>query len=121
MSAGGFSRTRYLSDTGLVHPGRTQPETAQLVIEGIANASITAAVTSGFRFQVGRAKDACGLLPRKVNVVFTGTLPNGYKADQTYCIPVFDPAVWAAISVGNTGTYLGEAIEVIGKTAEDIN
>jgi len=58
------------------------------------------------------------LKARAVSVKFTGALPDGYAANQTLRIPILTPAVWNAISPGDTGTYLSSPVQVVGKLRE---
>lgn len=120
MSAGPFEIYNYKSELGTVHPIRLQPETVALTLDGNANSQSSDEIDSPFSVCVSRGANACGLLPRKVNIKFTGAAPAGYKADQTYSIPVLVATLWQNAVVNQTGTYLGEAIKVIGKSPEDI-
>lgn len=120
MSAGAFQLFRYQRNDGEIHPIRLQPETEALVIEGIDNDQPAGAATRQTLASVSKSNTAHGLRPRKINVKFTGTPPTGYKADQTYCLPALQPAIWNAAVTGATGTYLGVAVEVVSRGAENL-
>lgn len=121
MSAGGFTTTKYESNTGLIHPIRLQPETVGFAIGGDANnAAPTAGLTSDFSVRVSRGNTEYGLRPRKLNIKFGAVVPDGYKAEQTYAIPILVPEVWEAAGVGDAVTYLGVGGVIVGKSPESI-
>lgn len=121
MSAGAFQISRYERNGAVsIHGIDIQPETAAATFDGVVNDPPAAAVNSDFSVKISRAANACGLLPRKANVRFTGTLPTGYKADQVYPIVILQESVWAGITRGQVGTYLGEATVVVSKSNEDV-
>ena len=124
MSQGAFNRSRYTrSNTGAdIHPIRIQPETLTLTFGGTANAAPTGAFTSDISASVSKGRRGIGLKARTVTFVFTGTPPTGYKADSPITLPILQPALWAGLSRGTTGTYTvggtAQAIEVLYKTEE---
>ena len=121
MSAGAFELSKYERNGQVsIHSIRIQPETAALVIGAATNGPPAGDEDSDFSAKVSRGNTEYGLLPRKVTVRFTGTLPTGYKADQTISLPILTEAMWTGISRGNTGTYLGEAVQVVSKSNEDV-
>lgn len=121
MSAGAFERSRYLADTASIYNVKIQPETAAANI-GAVNAPPAGAVTAGLpSAQVGASRRTIGVHCRGVRVQFTGTPPTGYKAGGTTFIPILTPTVYAGISKGTTGTYLGAPVVVTGKVPERIN
>lgn len=121
MSAGPFTETFYTDDYDNVRPIRVQPETLTLSIGGQANSAPTGPATAGAGYvRVSGGKRTYGITPRKVSIRFTGTPPAGYAANQTYRIPVLIPGHWKAYTDPKlqTGTYLGVACQVVGKSAE---
>lgn len=119
MSAGAFSRSRYQTDEGEIHPIRVQPETI-LANVGAANTAPTGSVTQSAFAKVSKGRREYGIGARSVSVIFTATPPVGYKLDQTYRIPILTPTAFSAALVGGTGTYLSTAIEIISKNTEQI-
>lgn len=124
MSAGNFDLDgKYESGVGNVYRCRPQPETSGLTIGGAANAYPAGAISPGLgTLTLSKGKRALGVIPRTVTVRFTEA-PTGQVADYAgvgsrYTVPVFDPAVWDAISEGDTGTYLGVAVVVDVKSPE---
>jgi hypothetical protein len=119
MSAGVFSRSRYSSDSGSIHPIRVQPETLDLTIGGVANAAPAGAVTAGVpSAKVSGSSRSIGLSARLVRIQFTATPPTGYKAGGTITLPWLLASTFGAISPNAVGTYLGVAIIVLGKRGE---
>ncbi|MCO6901706.1 hypothetical protein LVR55_29035, partial [Pseudomonas aeruginosa] len=70
---------------------------------------------------IGGSRRKAGVNARNVRVNFTGAAPAGYETDGVITLPVFLLATFTGIRKGQTGTYLGSAIRVVGKTAEKIN
>lgn len=120
MSAGGFVSARYAANNGDVHPIRVQPETLSLNI-GAANSSATGEITNRIRAKISKGNREIGIRPRGVVVRFTATVPDGYKADQTYRVPILTRSVFDGIEEDDTGTYLGSAVRVVSKYEEDVN
>lgn len=117
MSAGPFIRTFYEADSGEIHPIRVQPETVAANV-GAANTAATGPATIGISARVSGGSRQLGLVARKVRVAFTAAVPTGYDTDTVLTIPVLTPAAYNAAIVGATGTYLGSAIVVVGRTPE---
>lgn len=120
MSAGGFDRGRYTADNGDIHPIRIQPETAALTLGGTANAIPSGATTSGISAKVSGGRRQLGLTARTVTLTWTGAVPDGYEPDGLIRVPILQPALYTAIARGTTGTYLGSAVEVVGKSPESV-
>lgn len=118
MSAGAFSNVTYEANAGSFHPLRCQPESLALVVNGVTNAAPTDAINNSQRAQVSKNNRSSGLKARRVVVRFTGTVPTGYATGGLYTIPVPDPDVFNGIVEFQTGTYLGEAIEVVSLQPE---
>lgn len=122
MSQGNFKRSKYVSNGGTrIYPVRIQPETEGLTIGGVANAAVVAEATEEPSAKVSGGRRGLGVNCRKVRIQFTATPPTGYAANKTLSVPILQPSVFEGISKGNSGTYLGVAVEVVGKTPEFIN
>jgi hypothetical protein len=121
MSAGAFIKSKYEAtsdNNGGIYSVRVQPETVACVIATVANAPPAAAVNQTVSARVGGGKRKIGMNCATISMKFTGTLPDGYKAGGILVIPGLTPAFRAAAKVGATGTYLGEAVEVVGRSPE---
>lgn len=120
MSAGNFEVSRYTDDGGNIYPIRVQPETAALVIGGVTNDPNPAPVTTSMFARSRKNRNEYGVGARSISVRFTSTLPTGYAANQSLSIPILQAATWSGISPTDTGTYLGQDVEVISKSPEFI-
>ena len=121
MSAGAFQISKYAANDGTsIYPVRLQPETIAADFDGTANDEPAGATTEPLFAKVSRSNGAYGVRPRKVTFRFTGTPPTGYKADQTYDIPILQAALWDSINPGTTGNYLGVATQVVSKAPESL-
>lgn len=119
MSAGAFTTALYQTDAGAVAPIRVQPETLAFSIGSETNDAAVGPATTALFVKASKSNRAYGVGARKVVVRFTATLPTGYKSDQTYAIPCMQPTIFAAATPTATGTYLGQAIEVVSRRAEN--
>ena len=118
MSAGDFTVSKYEGDGGYVWSCRVQEETLELTIGETANTAPEGAVDEdlgGIRLRPGKRQ--LGVNPRTVQLEFTGDPPTGYSGDDLRVV-ILDPDVFAGIEVGDTGTYLSAAVEVVRKTPE---
>lgn len=120
MSAGAFSRTRYLSDGGDVHPIRVQPETVALAYGGTTNAATSTTLNNPISARVSNGNRQFGLKPRTITLVFEGTAPTGYKVGSYIRVPILQPTLWNTIVTNDTVTYLGETATVAGKSPERV-
>ena len=121
MSAGAFQIEKYQDNTTTrVYPIRVQPETLAATFGGTANAVTTDPVTEPTFAQISRSNGGYGVRPRKVTVRFTAAPPTGYKADQTYSIPILTAALWDSINPASVGEYLGVATVVVSKAPESV-
>lgn len=118
MSAGPFTDTFYSTDKGGTGNIRLQPETLTFSLQGTPEVG-PADQEASVRVQGSRR--SFGIIARKVRVRFTSTVPTGYEPDSTLSIPILTQVAYAAITKGDTGTYLGQAIRVLGKTPEYVN
>lgn len=122
MSAGNFVRSRYETSSengGGIHPIRVQPETLALTIDGTANAATTSDIDRQTTARANKSSTAYGVGARAVVLEFTGAAPDGYSGDPVR-VPVLTPDAFLAYQVGQTGTYLGAAVEVISRIAENV-
>lgn len=121
MSAGSFSLSKYTDDSGIVRPIRVQPETITLNINGASNSAPTAdpdpAATA---VRVSGGRNAYGIKARSVRIKFTGTPPAGYLEGSVISLPWLIPGTFATVRrpLGQTGTYLGAAVQVVGSSSE---
>lgn len=119
MSAGQFITTKYESDSGNIYPIRVQPETTALVLNGQVNNPPSGAQTEGVLARVSGGRRRIGLKARNVRIQFAGAAPDGYKDGSTITLPILTPAVFNALpTTGGTGTYLGVAVNLIGKSSQ---
>jgi hypothetical protein len=121
MSAGNFTRTFYESDGNVVYRARVQPETLALDIGGSTNDAPAGPATGEGSAKMNGGTRELGINARSVTLAWTATPPTGYDANAVVRVPVMTPAFFQAISLGDTGTYLGAAIEVVSLKSEAIN
>ena len=122
MSAGTFETAFYetSSENGSFKLRcRVQPETLAATIGGTANDGVTGPATAPGSATISQGRRSAGVNMRYVTLKFTGTPPTGYSGDPVR-IPVLDPAVFAEWTLGRTGTYLGAAVEVVGRVGETV-
>lgn len=121
MSSGEFSRSKYETNNGDIVNIRVQPETLAASIGGAANAAPAGAVTAGFPSALaGGSRRRIGINARTVSFIPDADIDD-YKPGQILRVPVLTQARWDAVSRGSTMTYLGQAGQVVGKSAEQIN
>lgn len=121
MSSGKFSRAKYAADYGdgsNIHPIRVQPETLAFTVDGTANSSPAGATTSPISARATGGKRTLGLNARTVSFAFSSAVPDGYEPGEPLRLPVLNKTLWGKIGKGAVGTYLGESIEVLGRSAE---
>lgn len=116
MSAGQFLRSFYQLDNGEVARARVQPET----IAGF-NAAPAGPATVPGSARMGGGRRRFGINARFITAAWSGAAPTGYDADGVIRIPILTPASYNAIELGDTLTYLGGTLEVIGKTGEKVS
>ena len=121
MSMGAFQTTRYeLNGAIAVVAIKVQPETIALDINGNTNDATTAAVTIPVSAYARKPSRKYGIGARRLALRWTTTPPAGYE-DDVVEVPILQQSVYDAISVGDTGTYLGTDVTVTGKLAEDLD
>lgn len=121
MSAGAFVRSAYETDSGAVAAIRVQPETLTLTLGGSANAAAGGAVTLPGSARVSGGSRSVGINARKVRISFGDAPPAGYKANSTIALPWLVAATFNALPAsGSTGTYLGSAVTLVGKSPERV-
>lgn len=112
MSSGVFQDVNYELDNGTILTCRCQPETAELVIDGVTNAPPTGTPTAGLgSVRVSGGNRQIGIKARSVTIKFTATKA-GYKEGSSIRLPVFSKTVWDGLAKGQTGTYLTVACVV---------
>jgi hypothetical protein len=121
MSAGAFTNSFYLSsELGTVHPIRVQPETISLTLGGQANTAPSGTGAIGPSAQVSGGKRSIGINARTVSIRLTAAL-SGYKADSVIRLPWLANSTFAAlVPKVTTGTYLGTACILVGKSPETV-
>lgn len=119
-SAGGAGIYNYEADSGQIHVIRLKDETVELTIEGSIVGVVAGPPTSPFWAQVNRGAREYGLKPREVQFCFTAAPPGTLEANRTYSAAVADPADYNVATIGGVGTYRGVAIQITGKTPENI-
>jgi len=124
MSAGTFTVVGYTAsyNAGNIHPISVQPETLALTVTVNGENEINGGtpvdqVNNPISAVVSRGRRSRGLNARKITIEFTGTAPTGYRAGTPITLPAVNPNVVLA-SRGATGTYLGQAIRVVGTSPE---
>jgi hypothetical protein len=120
MSQGAFIIVNYESNKlGTIHPIRIQPETQTLTIGSTSNTAPagTAVLPSA---QVSQGKRKKGLNARSVTFKFApGDAPTGYKEESPITLPwLQDNVAFNGAFAGQTGTYQGVAISVVGISNE---
>lgn len=121
MSAGAFQVSKYETDAGAIHPIRVQPETLAAAIGETANTAPDGETDGEGSASVGRGRRANGINARLVRLKFGNTPPAGYLANGTTTIPALTPEFYDAATRGATGTYLGAAVTVSGRSPETVN
>jgi len=122
MSSGSFTNTFYVLSTengGAVMRARVQPETLAATIGGSANAGGAGPATAPGSAVISRGRQSRGVNMRYVTLKWTAGAPDEYDG-LTAKIPVLTPTVFASWTLGATGTYLGAAVEVVGRTSETV-
>lgn len=122
MSQGEFVNSFYETDTGNggdVVRCRVQPETLAATIAGVVNAGNTGPATIPGSAKASKGIREYGIGMRSVTLRWTGAPPTGYSGDDVR-IPVLMEATYIDWTLGATGTYLGAAVEVVGRNPERI-
>jgi len=122
MSAGAFEREFYEMSTengGYILSCRVQPETLAAEINSVANAGAEGPADAPGSATISQGRRTAGVNMRYVTLAWTATPPTGYSGDNVR-IPVLTPTTFAAWGLGETGTYLGAAVEVVGRVGETV-
>lgn len=117
MSSGAFVLSKYEADSGTIYPIRVQPETLAATI-GSANAAPAGVTDAEVFARTGGGNRRYSIKARAVSVRFTGAVPDDYAPNQLLRIPILTQSVYDGITVGDSGTYLGSAVQVVGKLRE---
>lgn len=121
MSNGPFTLTFYETDLANIATIRVQPETLTLTIGTTANAPVSGPSTAGFpSAQTSQSRRALGVNARRVRCVYEAGASAGLPG-LSITLPWLDPATFATISEGESGTYNGEPIQLRTKSGEEIN
>lgn len=123
MSAGAFTVTKYECDSangGYVLACKVQPETVSATVNSVSNSAPVGAINAPGSATVSQGKRSAGVNMRSVTLAWTGTPPAGYASNRTVRIPVLSPATYASWGIGETGTYLSTAVQVVGRSPETV-
>lgn len=121
MSSGPFTLTFYETDLSNIATIRVQPETLGLTIGTTANDPVSGPSTAGFpSAQTSQSRRALGVNARRVRCVYQAGATTGTPG-LSITLPWLNPATFATISEGETGTYNGDPIQLRTKTGEEIN
>jgi hypothetical protein len=124
MSTGPFISAKYANGLdGGIHPIRIQPETLGLTINGNANGEPAGDIDSDLRAFSSSRNRRGAVNARKVGLEITASGPNGYLVGSVIYVPVLEPATLASylLPAGQTGTYNGADVRVVGSSPERIN
>ena len=124
MSTGSFVNTRYEDGAnGDIHPIRVQPETLTLDITGTTNPAPTGNINSERRAFVSSRRRRGAVCARLIGLKVTNSGPNEYLEGSTLYVPILRPTTYATLlgKLGQSGTYNGATVEVIGSSGERIN
>lgn len=122
MSAGQFQNAFYETSAengSFVLRCRVQPETLAASIAATPNAGVAGPANAPGSATISQGRRTAGVNMRYVTLKFTGALPEGYSGDPVR-IPVLSPTVFAAWTLGATGTYLASPVEVLSRVGETI-
>lgn len=119
MSAGSFQYSKYELNSGDICRIRVQPETLAANVGGV-NAAPAGARTLDVTAKTSNGNRSFGIKPRTITVKWTADPPEGYKEGSVVTFPILQEAIWDGIAYGDTGTYQGIAVEVVGKSAEKV-
>jgi hypothetical protein len=75
-------------------------------------------VNLGLFAQVSKNKKSDGVGCRTVSIRWVGAAPDGYKPGEALTVPVMTAAAYNTYTPGTTGSYLGNQVVVIGRSAE---
>lgn len=117
---GPFTRGKYETNRGLITNIRVQDETVACTINGVANDEPTGDRTGGLpSAKVSGGRREIGINARTVTLILTAAKA-GYTVGKPLTIPALTSDFYDACETGETGTYLGVACEVIGRSDEVI-
>lgn len=119
MSSGAFVSSKYESNAGDIYPVRVQPETLTLALGSATNTAPTAAADQTIRAKVSGSRRSYGVHCRTVTVQFTADKTD-YVENGKVTIPWLQQDSWEELVPDATGTYLGTACKLVGKSPERI-
>lgn len=119
MSYGPFIESKYETNGGSICSIRVQPETTQLVIDGVTNGPPAGAVDSERGVSASGKRSILHWTARRVGLRVTdGAGP--YAENTVHYVPVLEPVTYQGYVSprGKVGTYNGSAVIVIGGAPE---
>ena len=120
MSNGPFTLTFYGTDLGNTCPILVQPETLGLTIDGVANDPVAGPASAGFpSAQTSQSRRAIGINARRIRCVYAAGATAGLEG-LSITLPWLNPATFAALSPGATGTYQTEPVQLRSTLGEEI-
>lgn len=119
MSAGKIKKSRYESAVG-IHLIEIDEQTEEASFDGTTNSPPSDGIDSPFAAVRSRGARAYGLKPRFVSIEWDTAAPSGYRRFARLLIPVLTQSVFDGISLGDSGSYLGQNFTVTGKIDESI-
>lgn len=116
--AGTYLRARYETDSGFIHPCRVQPET----VVGTVNPQPAGTVNREGTVNMTPSRRRNGISARYVTITWNegAAPPAGYDPRGVLRLPILTPAAFGAIVTGQTFSYLGSTVIVIGKNPEKV-
>lgn len=116
MSAGKFIDSKYQTDGDTVVPIRIQPETVTTW-----NPVPAAAVAAGYpSAAVSKGRREVGIQARLARFKWKGAVPEGYDPNGILTIPILTLAALNNLVKNTDYTYLGNTVNLVGKTKETI-
>ena len=122
MSSGPFTNTFYETSAengGFVLRCSLQPETLAASFAATPSAGVVGPATAPGSATISQGRRTAGVNMRYVTVSWDGAPPTDYSG-LTARIPVPDPAVFTAWTLGSTGTYLSTSATVVGRSGETV-
>lgn len=119
MSSGAFTSSKYEANSGDIYPVKVQPETLTLALGSATNTAPTGAADQTIRAKVSGSRRGYGVHCRTVTIQFTAD-KDEYVENATITLPWLQQTSWEALVPDVTGTYLGTACKLVGKSPERI-
>lgn len=120
MSAGRFNTLAIYETDQLERASITvQPETLTLQLGGVTNESPDPPTTLPVSAVVSKGRRSKGLNARLVRIAWVNDAPAGYDPRGVIALPWLAKASYDDLPKSATGTYLGSAVRLVGRTGED--